>query len=369
MSLIEIYSNPKITHHLAEEVIESAKLFREKKGRLPILMEVCGSHTMALAKSGIKGKLKEHVRLIAGPGCPVCVTDQKAIDAMIQLSEKSNVILCTFGDMVRVPGSHSSLLKAKTNGSDIKVVYSPFDSIKMAEDHPDKEIIFLGIGFETTIPALVIAVREAETRGLTNFSIWMSTKLVAPVLRALLLSGEVQLDGFLLPGQVSIVTGKQSYRFLSEEFQMPGVITGFEPVQLLSSIRKLLIQLHEGRSEILNDYTYVVKEEGNPVAQHFMEKYLTCHDEEWRGMGMIPESGLILKEKYARFDAKKKFNVSQTPPKKTKCRCGEMIRGVLTPEECVLFNKGCTPTHPIGPCMVSSEGTCAAHFHFMREDK
>ncbi|MCE7790850.1 hydrogenase formation protein HypD [Salipaludibacillus sp. CUR1] len=364
----KIFSHPELTRRLADAVAKSAETFIKREGRMPAVMEVCGSHTMAFAKSGIKTRLRDYVRLIAGPGCPVCVTDQKAIDAMIRLSEKNNVILCSFGDMMRVPGSGSSLLQAKTNGSDIRVIYSPSDSIQIAEDHPDKEVIFLGIGFETTIPALVAAVREAEKKGLTNFSIWMTTKLVAPVLRALLQSGEVELDGFLLPGHVSIVTGKQSYRFLNDDYQIPGVITGFEPVQLLSGLLKLLNQLHEGRTGIINDYTYVVNEAGNFTAQHYMETYLTRADEEWRGIGEIRGSGLVLREKYARFDAKKKFNVLPAVPKKTKCRCGDIIRGVITPEECVLFNKACTPSKPVGPCMVSSEGTCAAHYHFMRED-
>ena len=365
---LEQLSEPTLSRQLLDVVIEYAERFREVYGRMPILMEVCGSHTMALAKTGIKARLQDHVKLIAGPGCPVCVTDQKSIDAMITLAEEPNRILCTFGDMIRVPGSKHSLMVAKTEGKDIRVVYSPVDSVKIAEENPDKEVIFLGIGFETTIPILTLAVREAKKKNLSNYSIWMTTKLVEPVLRELLESGDVKLDAFLLPGHVAVVIGKRSFDFLAEEYAISGVITGFEPVELLSGIYKLLQLLVEKKVAIMNDYSYMVKAEGNLEAQKFIEEYLEPHDEIWRGMGSIPKSGLVLKEKYATFDAKKKFQVHVGEPKKTNCRCGEIIRGVITPEECKLFNKGCTPINPIGPCMVSTEGTCSAHYHYMREE-
>lgn len=367
MANMDLFSDPVLTRESVEAVIDLAKRFKEEKGRIPVFMEVCGSHTMALAKTGIKARLKDYVQLIAGPGCPVCVTDQKSIDAMIQLSEEPNTILCTFGDMMRVPGSKSTLMKAKTEGKDIRVVYSPLDSVHIAEENPDKEVIFLGIGFETTIPILALTVREAARKDLNNYSIWMATKLVEPVLRALLSSEEVKLDGFLLPGHVSVVLGKQSYRYLADEYTISGVITGFEPVELLSGIYKLLLLQLEKKVKIINDYTYVVSDKGNVVAQSLLEEYLEAHDEAWRGMGTISNSGLVLKEQYAQYDAKKKFNILVGKPRVTKCRCGEIVRGLITPEECVLFNKSCTPTHPIGPCMVSTEGTCAAHFQFMRE--
>jgi hydrogenase expression/formation protein HypD len=368
MERMDLFSDTELTLRSLEGVMKLADCFIEKNGRLPALMEVCGSHTMAFAKTGIKTRLKDHVKLIAGPGCPVCVTDQKSIDAMIALSESPNRILCTFGDMIRVPGSRYSLMDAKTAGKDIRVVYSPIDSLKIAEENPDKEVIFLGIGFETTIPILALAISEAEKRGLSNFSVWMTTKLVEPVLRALLESGETHIDGFLLPGHVSVVLGKDSYHFLKQEYQMNGVITGFESVQLLSGMYKLLRALLEDQTDIINDYKSVVNDEGNKVAQQLMDHYLTPFDEEWRGIGVIPNSGLILKDQFARYDAKKKFNIVVKQTRKTKCRCGEIIRGVITPEECVLFNKGCTPIHPVGPCMVSTEGTCAAHYQYMRED-
>lgn len=364
---MDMFSNPTLTRQSLKAVMEIAARFKKENGRLPVIMEVCGSHTMALAKTGIKTSLKDHVHLIAGPGCPVCVTDQKSIDAMIQLADEPNRILCTFGDMMRVPGSKSTLMNQKTKGKDIRVVYSPLDSVKVAEENPDKEVILLGIGFETTIPILALAIHEANRKDLHNYSVWMTTKLVEPILRVLLDSKDVKLDGFLLPGHVSVVLGKQSYHFLNEEYNMSGVITGFEPVQCLSGIYKLLELLLEKKSDILNDYTYVVTDEGNVTAQRLIEQYLEPYDEAWRGIGCIPKSGLGLKEQYAKFDAKKKFTISIAEPRKTKCRCGEIIRGFIKPEECMLFNKGCTPAHPIGPCMVSTEGTCAAHYQYMRE--
>lgn len=365
---MELFSDRILAQHSLEAVITLAKRFKKEKGRIPVLMEVCGSHTMAFAKTGIKTRLKDYVRLIAGPGCPVCVTDQKSIDSMIQLSEEPNRIICTFGDMMRVPGSKHSLMKVKTEGKDIRVIYSPLESIKIAEENPDKEVIFLGIGFETTIPILALAIHVAKKKELANFTIWMTTKLVEPVLRTLLDSGEVKLDGFLLPGHVSVVLGKRSYDYLKKEYEVPGVITGFESVQLLSGIYKLLQLLLEDKVDILNDYTYVVTEQGNQVAQNLIEDYFETQDEEWRGMGTIQKSGLVLKKEFAKFDAKKKFKVSIGQPRKTKCRCGEIIRGLITPEECILFNKACTPSNPIGPCMVSTEGTCAAHYQYMREE-
>lgn len=365
---IERLSNPALSKRLLEVVIDLAENFKKVYGRIPVFMEVCGSHTMALAKTGIKKKLKEHIKLIAGPGCPVCVTDQKSIDAMIQLSEGTNRILCTFGDMMRVPGSKYSLMKAKTEGKDIRVIYSPLDSVRIAEENPHKDVIFLGIGFETTIPILALAVQEAERKKLKNFSIWMTTKLVEPVLRELLNSKDVKLDGFLLPGNVSVVIGKNSFQFLAREYNITGVITGFEPVELLSGIYKLLKMVLEKKVDILNDYSYMVKDKGNIEAQKLMERYFTLHHENWRGLNLIKNSGYVLKEQYALYDAKKKFQITVEEPRKTKCRCGDIIKGMITPEECLLFQKACTPMNPIGPCMVSTEGTCSAHYQYMRED-
>lgn len=368
LEILNESSNPELSRKLLAKVMNLANLYKDKYGRLPAIMEVCGSHTMALARTGIKKSLKNHVKLISGPGCPVCVTDQKSIDAMIQLAEGENRIICTFGDMIRVPGTKRSLMEAKTEGREIRVVYSPVDAVEIAKKHSDKEVVFLGIGFETTIPVLTVALKMADDEGITNFSMWLTTKLVEPIIRHLLESEVVKIDGFLLPGHVSIVLGKNSYQYLVDEYQIPGVISGFESVEMLSSIYKLL-QLHlQEKAEIINDHRTIVTDKGNQVAQKLMETYLTLSDEAWRGIGIIKNSGLDLREEYAHLNAKKRFNMTVGEPRKTACRCGEIIRGIITPEECPLFNKACTPLHPIGPCMVSSEGTCAAHYQYMREE-
>lgn len=366
--LLNKFSDPKLSRKLLGIVKDTAEVFYKENGRKPVFMEVCGSHTMALAESGVKRALLDHVDLISGPGCPVCVTDQKSIDAMIELADGADRIICTFGDMMRVPGTKFSLLEAKTEGKDIRIIYSPPDAVKIAEENPDKEVIFLGIGFETTIPILGVTLKTAIERGVDNFSMWMTTKLVEPILRTLLESKEVHIDGFLLPGHVSIILGEKGYRYLVDEYQIPGVISGFESVELLSGIHKLIRQLLDGRVEIENDYSSVVTAEGNQEAQQIMNRFFVPVDEPWRGIGVIPLSGLDIKEEYAHLNAKHRFPITVGEPRKTKCRCGEIIRGAATPEECPLFGKACTPLKPIGPCMVSTEGTCAAHYQFMRED-
>lgn len=361
-------ADPAVAIELAQKVIALADRCKEKLGAMPAFMEVCGSHTMALAKTGVKLILQGHVNLISGPGCPVCVTDQKQIDAMIEVAESDSRIVCTFGDMMRVPGSKRSLLSAKTEGRDVRIVYSPLDAVRIAEENPEKEVVFLGVGFETTVPVLAAAIQMAAHKKINNFSMWATTKLVQPVLRTLLSVKKVKINGFLLPGHVSIVLGEQAYQFLIDEFRMPGVISGFEPVEMLSAIYKLLKMVDKGRPEIINNYKSVVRAGGNKAAQKMMNEFFQPCDEAWRGIGMIPQSGLEIREKYNRFNAKEKFSIKIGEPKKTLCRCGDMICGLASPEECVLFGKACTPLHPVGPCMVSTEGSCAAHYAYMRKE-
>lgn len=368
LELLDEFSNSRLSRKLLIEVKEVAQQYIDLHGRKPIFMEVCGSHTMALAQTGVKMALKDHVQLISGPGCPVCVTDQKSIDAMIKLADGENRIICTFGDMVRVPGTEISLMEAKTRGKDIRVVYSPPDAVRIAEENPDKEVIFLGIGFETTIPVLAVALKTAITRDVNNFSMWMTTKLVEPILRTLLESKEVMLDGFLLPGHVSIILGKNQYQYLVDDYKIPGVISGFEPVELLGGLYKLTKQLLDGRVEIENDHSSVVTDEGNKPAQVLMSTFFEPVAEAWRGIGVIPHSGMDIRKSFSAFNAKNRFNIEVGEPRKTKCRCGEIIRGVVSPTECPLFGKACTPLKPIGPCMVSAEGTCAAYYQYMREE-
>lgn len=357
----------KLSLEILGEVKQLAKQFYDKYGHKPAFMEVCGSHTMALARTGLKRALADDINLISGPGCPVCVTDQKDIDAMIALTEDDNRIVCSFGDMIRVPGSKQSLLEAKTEGRDVRVVYSPMDAVQIAKDNPDKEVVFLGIGFETTIPILAAAMQLAERENVPNFSLWVTTKLVEPIIRALLDEGEVKLDGFILPGHVSIVLGAEQYDYIANEYHKSGVISGFEPVELVRGLYKILHALLDDRAIIINDHSCIVSEEGNLVAKQLMAHYFEPVDEAWRGMGVIPDSGLDFKPEYDKFNAKKKFDIKVGEVRKTKCICGQILKGVAAPPDCVLYGKACTPGHPIGPCMVSGEGTCAAHYQYMRE--
>ncbi len=366
--LIDFPSNPELAKKFLEKLKEVSLQYQEKFGRRPAIMEVCGSHTMALARTGLKTILLDYINLISGPGCPVCVTDQVSIDAMIELAESDNRIICSFGDMIRVPGTKRSLMESKTTGRDIRVVYSPLDAITIAEENPDKEVVFLGIGFETTIPILAAALKVADEKKVKNFSMWVTTKLVEPILRTLLDSGKVKIDAFLLPAHVSIVLGKNSYDFLVDEYSVPGVISGFESVEMISGLYLLVKMLLNEEVEVINDHKKIVTDEGNTHAQDLMYKYLEPVDEAWRGIGVIKNSGLDIKNEYEHLNAKKRFNIEVGEPKKTKCRCGEVISGLISPNECSLFAKACHPTNPIGPCMVSTEGSCAAYYQYMRED-
>lgn len=366
--IIDYPSNPELAKKLLVKLLALSERYIDKYGRRPVIMEVCGSHTMALARTGLKSILKDHVNLISGPGCPVCVTDQISIDAMIELTEGENRIICSFGDMMRVPGTKRSLMESKTAGKDIRVIYSPLDAVTIAEENPDKEVVFLGIGFETTIPILAATLKTADERNVKNFSMWVTTKLVEPILRTLLDSKKVTIDGFLLPGHVSIVLGKNSYNFLVEEYNVPGVISGFESVEMISGLYKLIEMLMIDDIHIINDHKKIVTDEGNVYAQRLMQQYLEPVDEAWRGIGVIKNSGLDIKKEYEHLNAKKRFNITVGEPRKTKCRCGEVISGLISPNECSLFAKSCHPINPIGPCMVSTEGSCAAYYQYMRED-
>ena len=362
------FSSSTISKALLKQIEHKAGVYKEKFGREPALMEVCGSHTMAVAKTGVKKLLAGKVKLISGPGCPVCVTDQKSIDAMIQLAESDDRIICTFGDMVRVPGTTRALIDAKTDGKDVRVVYSPSDAVEIAKENPEKQVVFLGIGFETTIPVLAVALKKADDEMVKNFSMWVTTKLVEPILRKLLNEGDVLVDALLLPGHVSIVLGKHHYQYLVDEYRVPGVICGFEPVELLSGIYKSIELLLNESPEIINSHQHVVRDEGNRQAQLMIDQYFQGCDEAWRGIGVIENSGLDIRDKYIHLNAKSRFDIKAGEPKRTKCRCGEIIRGLIPPEECNLFAKACTPINPVGPCMVSSEGSCAASYQFLREE-
>jgi hydrogenase expression/formation protein HypD len=352
------FADPEVARRLIGQLREVSKT--------PVkFMEVCGTHTVAIARNALREVMPETITLLSGPGCPVCVTANADIDVAIEMSRQPGVIVTTFGDMMKVPGSRSSLAKEKAAGHDIRVVYSPLDALDIAEQHPESHIVFLGVGFETTAPAIASAIQEADRRGLENFSVLSVHKTVPEALRALVNDPDVQINGFILPGHVSTIIGVEPYRFLADEFGVPSVIAGFEPVDVLQAVWMLAKQVAEGRAEVEIAYSRGVPPEGNPTAIAKIAEVFEPIDAEWRGIGVIPGTGLGIREKYAKFDAAKRVPVTPEPPKEIPgCQCGEVLRGVTLPFECKLFGRGCTPEHPIGPCMVSSEGSCAAYYRY-----
>ncbi len=329
------------------------------------IMEVCGTHTVSIAKHGLRGVLPEWITLLSGPGCPVCVTSNADIDTAIEFARQPDVIVTTFGDMMKVPGSYSSLTREKADGRDVRIVYSPLDALDLAEKNPDKQVVFIGVGFETTVPIIASAVETAAKRGIENFSVFSAHKTVPEALRALVNDPDVQIGGFILPGHVSTIIGLEPYRFLAEEYHVPSVITGFEPVDVLQGIYMLVKQIAEGRAAVEIAYTRGVMPEGNVAAVQKMNEVFEPADAEWRGIGVIPNTGLKIREAFAAYDALKKIPVTPPEPREIRgCQCGEVLRGVTLPFECKLFAKACTPEHPIGPCMVSSEGSCAAYYRY-----
>ena len=333
------------------------------------LMEVCGTHTMSIARNGIKQLLPEKVTLLSGPGCPVCVTPTAAIDRVLELAGRKDVIITTYGDMVRVPGSSpgDNLARRRALGAQVKVVYSPVDAVELAENTPEKEIVFLGVGFETTAPGTAAAVMTAQERGVKNFSVLSMLKSVEPALRALMTTEGFAVQGLLCPGHVATITGEKGFAFLPEEYKMPAVIGGFEPEEILAALYLLLKQIVYGQPKLENAYRRAVSTEGNLLAQSAISRCFTLREDEWRGLGKIPASGYQLQEQFAEFDAEKKFPVlkERSEAKQiTGCRCGDVITGKLRSEQCPLFGRRCTPEDPVGACMVSTEGSCAAAYQY-----
>lgn len=329
------------------------------------LMEVCGTHTMAIAKSGIRGLLPSNIKLLSGPGCPVCVTSQGDIDAVILMAQQKDLILVTFGDMMRVPGTYSSLQEERSRGADIRVAYSPLDALRVARENSDKEVVFLGIGFETTTPTIAITIEQAKKDGLHNFSVFSLHKVVPPALELIFSDTDIKVDGLICPGHVSAVIGLKPYEGLARKYHKPCVVTGFESLDILEGIYLLLQQLKNEEARVENQYSRVVKPEGNPVARHIMEQIFQPVSARWRGLGTIPCSGLQLREEYGDMDARLKFDIPEKEEVPIKgCACGEVLSGQITPPECVLFGRACTPLQPVGPCMVSHEGSCAAYYRY-----
>ena len=330
-------------------------------------MEICGTHTHAIARAGLKQLLPEGVSLLSGPGCPVCVTPPEAIDALVDLSRQPNVTLCTYGDMLRVPGStpEISLLKEKGRGASVEMVFSPMDALDLAQKNPEREYVFAGVGFETTAPGTLAAIRAAAERNISNFSVFLLLRRIEPAVRALLSDPKARIDGFLCPGHVAVILGEKGFRFLPEEYHLPAVISGFEPADIWLSVKELLRQAREHDPRLVNTYTRTVSPEGNPLALAILDEMTEPEGALWRGLGYIEGSAYGLKAAYKAYDAAEKFGIQlprQMAP--TACRCGDVICGKLSPEGCPFFGRICTPESPLGPCMVSSEGSCAAAYTY-----
>ena len=352
------FKDPKLARGLIETIHRLAP-------EHATLMEVCGTHTVAIARNGIRDLMPEGLRLASGPGCPVCVTCNRDIDTVIALARIPNVTITTFGDMTRVPGSTSSLLAEQAAGRSVEIVYSPLDALAFAKAHPEREVVFVGVGFETTTPLVAMAIKRAKAMGLSNFTVFAAHKNMPGALELLVGDPTLELDALILPGHVSTIIGAEPYRFLAEKYGIPGVITGFEPVDVLQGIAMLVRQLHEGRAEIEIAYARGVMPGGNPVALAAIDEVFETCTATWRGLGDIPGSGYRIRDEFADFDAVRRFEPDVEPTRDPKgCRCGDVLRARIAPNECPLFRTVCTPENPVGPCMVSSEGSCAAYYRY-----
>jgi len=355
------YRDPQIARKLTDEI--------HRLSRTPLrIMEVCGTHTVAIFRHGIRSLLPATIDLLSGPGCPVCVTDQQDIDAFIALAREPEVIIATYGDLLRVPGSDTSLEKERARGRNIRVVYSSLDALSLARENPQKRVVFLGVGFETTAPTAAAALLSARQMELDNFWVYAAQKTVPPALAALMETPGVRIDGFLLPGHVSVIIGVEAYRPWFEGHGLPAVVTGFEPVDILQGIFSLVKSVESGDPALLNAYPRAVTDTGNIKAREIMDQVFACADARWRGLGSLPASGLAIREEFAPWDANRAFDLNLPAAREPKgCACGAILTGLLRPPECPLYRKVCSPMNPVGPCMVSSEGTCAAYYRYHGE--
>ena len=358
MKFIDEYRNVELARKLATRI-------EHLSTRPARLMEFCGGHTVAIMMNGIRQMLPPTIEMLSGPGCPVCVTANADIDKAIALAHLPDVIITTFGDMMKVPGSYSSLQHARAEGADIRIVYSAQDALQIAGDNPDKSVIFLGIGFETTAPTIAASILQADKEKIGNFHILCMLKLCPPVMKALLDLGEIKLDGIIGPGHVSSIIGSHPYEFIPHDYGIGCVISGFEPLDILLCVSMLVEQIESGKPQIEIAYRRGVKPEGNRKALELISHVFKAEKADWRGIGIIPGSGLKLRKEFERFDAELAFPVTLEPVREAKgCICGAILRGVKTPADCKLFRKVCFPENPVGPCMVSSEGACAAHYMY-----
>jgi len=359
MKFISEFRDPARARALAGEIKKLAG------GRWFNLMEICGTHTVSIFRSGLKSLLPPTIRLLSGPGCPVCVTPQRTIDSIIARARKPSTIIATFGDMLNVPGTTSSLREEKARGADIRLIYSPLECLTVARANPEKQVVFLAIGFETTIPSAAATLLSAGRSGLSNFFLVPAGRLIPPAMEFLLAGEETRIDGFLCPGHVSVIIGTEPYREIAERFGIPCVIAGFEALDILAAIRELLLMIDEGKAGVRNLYPRAVREEGNPRARKIMAEVFEVADAEWRGLGTIPRSGFILRPEFVGYDIDLVQPVEIPPAEENPlCICGQILRGTAEPDDCPAFRTACAPSHPLGPCMVSSEGTCAAWYQY-----
>ena len=360
---LEEYRDSEISRQLADRIRKISK----KDIRL---MEVCGTHTVSIFRSGIRSILPDTISLISGPGCPVCVTAQREIDAFIELSKVNGVIITTFGDLMRVPGTESSLQKERAGGRDIRIVYSTIDALEIAQKNPDKKVVFLGVGFETTAPTIAASVYSARQMNIKNFFVYSAHKLVPPALDALMSADDARIHGFILPGHVSIVIGTNAYQQFFDKYRIPCVVAGFEPTDLLKAISMLVEQIETNAPKVENGYPRAVTSSGNRKAKTIMNDVFTTVDANWRGIGTILKSGLNIRNEFAGYNARKMFDFEVPDSKDPKgCACGEILTGAKIPPECPLYKSVCTPVDPVGACMVSSEGTCAAYYRYHRDER
>ena len=370
MKYVDEFRDRGLAEKLARQIAREARANRDYH-----LMEFCGGHTHAIFRYGVQDLMPANVEFVHGPGCPVCVLPVRRLDDAVELADKHGVILCTYGEMMRVPGTKQrSLIRAKANGADVRMIYSTMDALKIARDNPGREVVFFAIGFETTTPPTAIAIKQAAAEGLTNFSVFCNHVLTPAAIGHLLDSpdfapgGKARIDGFLGPSHVSTVIGSKPYEAAAAKYKKPVVIAGFEPLDVMQSVLMLIRQINEGRAEVENEYARVVTRDGNLKAQGLVDEVLELRDTfEWRGLGWVPESALKIREAYAAFDAEKRFVVAEKQSREVKsCECPSILRGVKKPTDCKLFGATCTPDNPIGSCMVSSEGACAAYWTYGR---
>lgn len=377
MKYVDEFRDPAAARALVARITQDAQ-----KLKAPVkLMEICGGHTHTIYRYGLEHLLPANVELVHGPGCPVCVIPMGRVDDALWLANQPGVLLATFGDMMRVPGSEESLLQARAKGCDVQFVYSPLDALKLAKANPEKEVVFFAVGFETTAPSTAVTLQAAKEQGITNFSVFSNHVTIEPPLQAIVNGGETAVDGFIGPGHVATIVGTQAFDFLVQDYQLPVAVAGFEPLDILQAVDLLLTQLiakQEAQAAgrpvppmpVANQYARVVRPEGNAAARALLDRVFTLRDTfEWRGLGWLPHSGLGISEEYAAFDAERKFSVpGRQIPDPVACECGSVLTGRIKPWQCRVFGTACTPQHPIGTCMVSPEGACAAYYNFGRLD-